>query len=101
LEVIMEIKRNIFVFGQTKANIIIFNDLTNVVKEQREKASKISQELIIATTSHELKTPLNAIIGSLELLHDHVKKEGEEYFNVAKTSTQLMLSLVHDILDYS
>jgi hypothetical protein len=39
-----------------------------------------------------------------DLLNEHIQptdKEGHQYLKVGKTSAELMLSLVYDILDYS
>lgn len=55
-----------------------------------------------ASAAHEFRNPLNAIIASLSLLEtmiDHTR--GASYYLTAKNSSNLMLYLVNDILDYS
>jgi two-component system sensor histidine kinase EvgS len=82
--------------------MVLLNDITSLVKAESLKASERSRDLIVATTSHELRTPLNSIIGMLSLMEHHIiSKEGIEYLKIANSSSELMLSLVHDILDYS
>ena len=56
----------------------------------------------MATASHELRNPLNGIIGMLQLLEKEVK-EGASYkfWEIANSSSNLLLFLVNDLLDYS
>jgi CheY-like chemotaxis protein/two-component sensor histidine kinase len=52
--------------------------------------------------SHELRTPLNAIIGTSNLLLDEDRLEQqEEHLQMLKNSSEHMLHLVNDVLDYS
>jgi two-component system sensor histidine kinase/response regulator len=57
----------------------------------------------MATTSHELRNPLNGIISMLRLIKSEVKftQEGRKHWKVAFNSAHLMNFLVNDILDYS
>lgn len=56
----------------------------------------------LANTSHELLTPLNGIMGSLELLRDgHCGDPAEqrEFLDQAYHSAERLLDLIHDLLD--
>ena len=57
----------------------------------------------IADMSHEIRTPLNAIAGFSELLIDEAteSKEKKEYSAIIQNNTDLMLTLVNDVLDLS
>jgi len=56
----------------------------------------------LATMSHELRSPLNGIIGMAELMHGtRLAPEQREYAEVIHTSAQSLLLLVNDILDIS
>ena len=58
--------------------------------------------LAFASAAHEFRNPLNAIINSLELLNPLINhKKGGDYYTSAKNSSNLMLYLVNDILDFS
>lgn len=68
---------------------------------QAEQASKVKSEFL-ATMSHEIRTPLNGVVGMLDLLEmTTLDDEQKEFLQTAKTSAQLLLSLISDILDIS
>ncbi|WP_457570333.1 hybrid sensor histidine kinase/response regulator [Desulfurobacterium sp.] len=60
-----------------------------------------SQKIFLATVSHDIRTPLNGIIGFLNLLSqsDKLDEKDKEYVELALSSAKQLLSLVNDILD--
>ncbi|WPP48391.1 chemotaxis protein CheB [Catalinimonas niigatensis] len=70
-------------------------------KNEAEKAARAKEDFL-ATMSHEIRTPLNAIIGlSNLLLKKNPRPDQLENFKVLKFSSESLMSLVNDILDYS
>ncbi len=70
-------------------------------KEEAEAASKIKSDFI-AVMSHEMRTPLNGVLGSLDLLgNDGLTKKQSEYVQTAITSGEHLLALVNDVIDIS
>ena len=58
--------------------------------------------VLFASAAHEFRNPLNAIISSIDILHDKVNHEtGGKYYLIAKNCANLMLFLVNDILDFA
>ena len=56
----------------------------------------------IANTVHEIRTPVQTIIGTLELLSDtNLNTEQTEYVRQIKFGSDVLLTLVNDILDFS
>jgi len=54
----------------------------------------------LATVSHEMRTPLNAIIGMLELaLRPEPAGERREYLRTARLSSDQLLHLINELLD--
>lgn len=61
-----------------------------------------SASRFVATTLHEIRTPIQTIIGSLELLNEtHLDREQKEYIRQISFSAEALLSLANNILDYS
>lgn len=70
-------------------------------RRQAEAASRAKTDFL-AVISHEVRTPLNSIIGLTSLLLDMVREEKpRRYLEQARTSGEMLLHLVNDILDYA
>lgn len=56
----------------------------------------------LATTLHEIRTPIQTIIGSVELLNEtRLDREQKEYIRQIQFSSEALLSLANNILDYT
>eukprot|EP00826_Nyctotherus_ovalis_P066590 TRINITY_DN9859_c0_g3_i2.p1 TRINITY_DN9859_c0_g3~~TRINITY_DN9859_c0_g3_i2.p1 ORF type:complete len:776 (+),score=230.95 TRINITY_DN9859_c0_g3_i2:137-2464(+) len=55
---------------------------------------------ITSTLSHELKTILNAVMGSISLLEDTIDKEHMIYYRSAAASSHIFSSKLSDLFDY-
>ncbi|MCF8253538.1 MAG: response regulator [Bacteroidia bacterium] len=70
-------------------------------KEAAEEAANTKTQFI-STISHEIRTPLNAIIGVSNLLQQSNPKDDQvENLNILKISSENLLQLVNNILDFS
>lgn len=79
--------------------ILVFRDTT----KERE-AQKVKDEFI-SIVSHELKTPVTAVNGFLDMFMDgnygKITKEGKELLDYAREGNSKLLSLVNDLLNVS
>jgi len=66
-----------------------------------EAATRAKAEFL-ATVSHEVRTPLNAVIGmSGLLLTTALTPEQHDYAETVRSSSESLLEIINDILDYS
>jgi PAS domain S-box-containing protein len=57
---------------------------------------------LLAVMSHEMRTPLNGMLGTLELMQDtHISGRQRQYLDIIGTSGQMLLHHVNDVLDIS
>jgi len=72
--------------------------------EERTRALKASRDKseFLASMSHEMRTPLNTIIGMTEVLEGtEVTVEQSQYLNICHASGDALISLINDIVDIS
>lgn len=77
------------------------NDNLNLAVEKEQEAQLIKDQFMDNMT-HELRSPLNAILGYTGLLMKTKMKENQEKFVKAiRTSGELLLNIINEVLDYS
>jgi len=68
----------------------------------RAEAANQAKRRFISVVSHEMRTPLNAIIGMSDLLRDtQLSREQADMLQTLRGSSRVMLGLVEDVLDFS
>mmetsp|Transcript_7501 Transcript_7501/g.8896 ORF Transcript_7501/g.8896 Transcript_7501/m.8896 type:complete len:684 (-) Transcript_7501:147-2198(-) len=77
-------------------------------KQEAEILAKSAQDalemksLFLARMSHDIRTPLNGVIGMTSLLETtELTKEQHEFLQVIESSSIFLLNLLQDILDFS
>ena len=74
------------------------------LRRQRQLALKANETkaTFLANISHEISTPMNGIIGMLDLLsHTDLTAEQQQYVNQLKNANTYLMNIMHDILDWS
>lgn len=71
-------------------------------KEKAERADKM-KSIFLANISHDIRTPLNGIIGFGELLTMRLEKKSKlyKYADIIHSSGKHLLSLINDLIDIS
>ncbi|MGD2035786.1 MAG: two-component regulator propeller domain-containing protein, partial [Bacteroidales bacterium] len=88
------------------------NNLTDLVRQQTEELKKAKEKAeegdqlktaFLENISQEIRTPLNAILGFINLLIEKIDdiKSRDYYLNIINESGKSMLRLVEDIIDFS
>jgi PAS domain S-box-containing protein len=107
----IELNCNVILLNKCYVLLSIVNDVTQKVEAENElaKARKLVAEserlksAFLENISHELRTPMNAIVGFSNLMsvEDLDRKTRFEYANIITSNTHLLLRLINDILDVS
>ena len=72
------------------------DNLTHALKASRDKSE------FLASMSHEMRTPLNAIIGMIEVLENtEIGPEQSQYLNICRSGGEALIALINDIVDIS
>lgn len=73
-----------------------------LAKKAADEANRAKSEFL-SSMSHDIRTPLNAIIGMTDMAVDNIdnKKQALENLSIVQASSRHLLSLVNDVLDLS
>jgi PAS domain S-box-containing protein len=95
---------------RTGGAVVVFHDITERLQVQAEfrraqqaaEHANRAKSLFLANMSHEIRTPLNAVIGMGSLLEETpLTAAQQDYVQTIRTSSEALLVLINDILDYS
>ena len=103
-----------FTFGVLSAVIILYSRRHEQVlsrldeslareKEAREEAEAANRlkDQFLATLSHELRTPINVILGYLQILLDERSRNPRRALEIVHRNAQQQARLIEDVLDVS
>ncbi|MCP4109065.1 MAG: response regulator [Desulfobacteraceae bacterium] len=84
-------------------NHLRLSEASNALKKASERVETANRvrSAFIANMNHEIRTPINAIIGFAEILEGQVKDEQKEYLLSIISSGKILLTLLNDVLDLS
>lgn len=73
-----------------------------LVARDEAQAANASKSSFLATMSHEVRTPMNGILGMTELcLQTKLSQEQRSYLEMVSVSANSLLVVINDILDFS
>ena len=87
--------------SQSIADLRRMNVALSGAKRTAEEATRAS-EAFLAHISHELRTPMNAVLGMCSLVLDTpLSPEQRDYVDTIRSSGENLLAVANDVLDYS
>lgn len=94
---------------ENNAKLETVNTKLRQAKQAAEEAFQVAQEAsrskssFLANMSHDIRTPMNAIIGMTSLIKHDAGDKGKviEYADKIDTSSQHLLGIINDVLDMS
>src|SRR5256884_5717880 len=76
----------------------------SVMRDARDLAERTARarSAFLANMSHEIRTPMNAVLGFVELVLDtELSVEQRRALELVRSSSEALLTILNDILDYS
>lgn len=94
--------RNLYVHKISNGDIIILCEDITEIMETKKKFEEFDKQktTFLSNMSHEIRSPINAIVGFTDLLNDeNSKKKQLEYVDIIKSNANMLTQLINDILD--
>ncbi|MGI3171486.1 ATP-binding protein [Pseudooceanicola sp. C21-150M6] len=99
--------------GHRRTCVCVIRDITHQIAAETElldsrdraRAAERAKARFLGTVSHEMRTPLNGIMGAIELISkasetdDRIATTLAPYLPVLRASSESLLTLVEDVLD--
>src|SRR5256884_2445179 len=92
------------------ALVALYEDISDrkaaeaAMREARDLAERVARarSAFLANMSHEIRTPMNAVLGFVELVLDtDLGPEQRRALELVRSSSEALLTILNDILDYS
>jgi signal transduction histidine kinase len=98
----MRTARSLLVSLGQKADVLEAQAAELVQARQRAEQADLAKSQFLAVASHELRTPMNGILGAAELLiGTGLSAVQQRYVRIAHRSATALLALIDDVLDLS
>lgn len=113
LEIILYYMNSVYTLGTMLMTGLLFLLIMAIIKtgqdlfdsEQKKNQAIVAskaQAQFLASMSHEIRTPINAVIGMNEMIIRESDNDTiREYAHNIKSSSNMLLGLVNDVLDFS
>lgn len=94
---LITLKESQIYYKSRLVKMVMVKSLLPMIKYERLKFENHFYEMLTATVSHDMRTPLNAMQGLLENLKFFISDErGLRLLEIIDNSTKILLSLVND-----
>lgn len=99
--------------GNITGVVLVFRDVTEELEKQEEimkskaavavaNAANVAKSQFLANMSHEIRTPMNGFLGMIQIMEmTELTQKQREYMQIVRTSSDALLKIINDILDYT
>jgi len=99
--------------GTVTGVVLVFRDITEERKKQEEMikckeeaafatAENTAKSQFLSNMSHEIRTPMNGFLGMIQIMEmTELTQIQREYIQIVRTSSDALLQIINDILDYT
>ena len=97
-----DVKIQKIIWQNEQCFMIILNDISSIISLSKFKDIDVYKNRLLATVSHDLRTPINGMLGMIEtVVCDLKEKKNQKLLKMAIKFGHLLLSMINDILDFS
>ena len=103
IEIIKNVSPILNVEGEITSVVESFVDVTGLIRaREAAEAANIFKREFLANMSHEMRTPLNGIIGMMELAMETNLDDNQRYLlQIVNSESNALHGLINDVLDFS
>lgn len=96
-----DLAQRVSILAAVNQELEILTHKLELAYDEALEASKLKSEFV-ANISHEVRTPISAVLGMTELLMDtSLSNEQVSFVKIVNESAQSLLTIINDILDFS
>jgi len=96
-----DLAQRVSILAAVNQELEILTHKLELAYDEALEASKLKSEFV-ANISHEVRTPISAVLGMTELLMDTaLSNEQVSFVKIVNESAQSLLTIINDILDFS
>lgn len=96
-----DLAQRVSILAAVNQELEILTHKLELAYDEALEASKLKSEFV-ANISHEVRTPISAVLGMTELLMDTtLSNEQSSFVKIVNESAQSLLTIINDILDFS
>lgn len=104
VNILIILSNNIASAWEKKAQFTNLNIATQKAREYANQAKRANsyKDEFISTMSHEIRTPMNGVINAVRFLSEtNLDQRQQRYIAMLRNSSEILLKIINDILDYS
>lgn len=96
-ELLIEVKVNKVTLDNNEAKLVSLTDCTSARSLEKLKTESKYKTILISSISHELRTPVNAILGTLDLVKEFIPKDSVKLLEMSKECCNMITSHINDL----